>query len=278
MLDDAALDRFARDGYLVIPGAVPDDVVAACGRDVDAALRDAGVDPDDPATWTRPVVRLDCPLTRPFVDAARQPVLWEAYDALLGPGRWVEPAIVGGTIPVRFPHPDDPGDAGWHLDGGFAGPDGHYWIDRRSTGRGLLSLFLLTDVGDDDAPTELKVGSHHDVPAVLDAHGDAGASYLTVAEELPARTFGRPSSFATGRAGDVLVCHPFLVHRATWPHRGARPRAIAQPAVAQPEPFRLDGVDPSPVERTILAALGADASPLDGGPLTADPPGGTNGR
>ena len=25
---------------------------------------------------------------------------------------------------------------------------------------------------------------------------------------------------ATGRAGDVFLCHPFIVHTATWPHRG----------------------------------------------------------
>jgi hypothetical protein len=61
--------------------------------------------------------------------------------------------------------------------------------------------------------------------------------------------------FATGAAGDVFVCHPFLVHRATWPHRGTRPRAVAQPGVALLEPFRLDGVTPCPVERAILAGL-----------------------
>jgi hypothetical protein len=32
---------------------------------------------------------------------------------------------------------------------------------------------------------------------------------------------------ATGKAGDVFLCHPFMVHTATWPHRGAGPRMIA---------------------------------------------------
>ncbi|PYO17954.1 MAG: phytanoyl-CoA dioxygenase, partial [Candidatus Rokuibacteriota bacterium] len=30
----------------------------------------------------------------------------------------------------------------------------------QSRGRGLLVLFLFTDVGDQDAPTEILVGSH----------------------------------------------------------------------------------------------------------------------
>ena len=73
--------------------------------------------------------------------------------------------------------------------------------------------------------------------------------------------FWRPSTLcmmaahATGKAGDVFLCHPFMVHTATWPHRGARPRMIAQPAVNAPGGFVLDGSDPSPVARAIVEGL-----------------------
>jgi hypothetical protein len=61
---------------------------------------------------------------------------------------------------------------------------------------------------------------------------------------------------ATGAAGDVYVCHPFLVHRATWPHRGVAPRMIAQPEIGHLEPFALrDGPDVSAVEQAILRGL-----------------------
>jgi hypothetical protein len=76
----------------------------------------SGVDPDDPSTWTSPVVRLMCPWTEPFACAGTQPVLCSTYDQLLGADRWKRRPGVGGTIPVRFPHPDDPGDAGWHIE------------------------------------------------------------------------------------------------------------------------------------------------------------------
>jgi len=63
------------------------------------------------------------------------------------------------------------------------------------------------------------------------------------------------AAHATGKAGDVFLCHPFMVHTATWPHRGAGPRMIAQPAVNAPDGFVLDGSDPSPVARAIVMGL-----------------------
>jgi hypothetical protein len=55
----------------------------------------------------------------------------------------------------------------------------------------------------------------------------------------------------------VYVCHPFLIHRATWPHLGSGPRVVAQPEIAHHEPFALrDGTDVCAVERAILRGLG----------------------
>ncbi len=226
MLDDSTVDEFVRDGFITIRGAVPADVVARCRDDVSEALLVSGVDLDEPTTWTAPVVRIDCPETPAFAAAGTQQVLTDAYDQLVGAGRCWKREGVGGTIPVRFPSEVDPGDAGWHVDGSYEG-EGGYWLNVASKGRGLLCLFLLSDVGDRDAPTELKVGSHRDVAAIVDPLGETGAHFGDVSRRLPESTFGRASAFATGRAGDVLVCHPFLVHRATWPHRGTTARIMA---------------------------------------------------
>jgi len=150
----------------------------------------------------------------------------------------------------------DPGDAGWHIDGSYD-VDGQWWVNVHSRGRGLLALFLFTDVGDADAPTEILVGSHLDVPRVLAPFGAQGVFFGDVAEDLPASTFQRSRARATGRAGDVYVCHPFLVHRATWPHLGSGPRMVAQPAIAHHKPFVLrDGAAVCAVERAILCGLG----------------------
>jgi hypothetical protein len=53
----------------------------------------------------------------------------------------------------------------------------------------------------------------------------------------------------------VFLCHPFIVHTATWPHQGTTPRLMAQPGVEVPDGFALDGSDPSPVARAIVKGL-----------------------
>ena len=138
------------------------------------------------------------------------------------------------------------------FEGSYDGPGG-YWVNVRSRDRGLLALLLFSDVGPADAPTRLLVGSHLHVPEFLAPHGEAGTS--ADAEFWRPSTLCLPTAHATGNAGDAFLCHPFLVHTATWPHRGAAPRMIAQPAVHTPDGFTLDGTDPSPVARAIVTAL-----------------------
>ena len=61
---------------------------------------------------------------------------------------------------------------------------------------------------------------------------------------------------ATGEAGTVYLCHPFLVH-AAQPHRGILPRFIAQPPLLPAAPLMLERDDGaySPLERSIRNAL-----------------------
>lgn len=70
--------------------------------------------------------------------------------------------------------------------------------------------------------------------------------------ELPAR----PLALATGCAGDVYLCHPFLVH-AAQPHQGTNPRFMAQPPLLPAAPLELDRRDRAynAVERAIRRAL-----------------------
>lgn len=251
----ASIETFRTDGFLVVRGAVAPDVVRTCVDVIGNELRSRGVDPADPGTWSEPVVRLPCPEGPAFAAAGTSPALQKTYDALLGGGRWIVREGVGGTVPVRFPSPKDPGDAGWHIDGSYD-VDGRWWVNVHSRGRGLLALFLFTDVTQRDAPTEIIVGSHLDVPRLLARYGERGVFFGEVSGRLPRSTFRRPHAHATGHAGDVYVCHPFLVHRATWPHVGTRPRMVAQPSIALHEPFKLvDGREVCAVEQTILSGL-----------------------
>jgi len=76
-----------------------------------------------------------------------------------------------------------------------------------------------------------------------------------VSARLQPSVLCRRAAEATGRAGDVYLCHPFIVHTATWPHRGTAPRMMAQPGVAVPDAFALDGSDPAPVAQAIVQGV-----------------------
>lgn len=221
--------------------------------------------PKTPPTWTRPVVRIDSCAEEPFRRAANTPRLHGAYDQLAGAGRWVAPRGLG-TFSIRFPHHDDPGDTGWHLDGSYhVEGDTWPWLNLRSYGRALLMLFLLSDIGPNDAPTRIKVGSHLDVPPFLGSGGDPGRNLLELCQAMDEAgqldSPQRPEALATGSAGDVYLCHPFLIHGAQ-PHHGTGARFIAQPPLVPTGELDLDRHDDaySPVEIAVRHGLGLDTT------------------
>lgn len=245
--------QFMREGFLALRGAFSRALAAEC---VEVLWRLTGLDPRDRAGWTEPVLRVPGAGGPAFVSAINGPRLTAAIDALVGPGRW-QPRTGGyGTFPIRFPSPLDPGDTGWHVDGGFGDPP-WYRVNLASRGRALLLLMLFSDVGEHDAPTRARAGSHEDVARALAQVGPEGCA-LDVARQAPA-ALERPVVSLTGAAGDVFLCHPFLVHAASWPHRGERPRFLGQPAIHHPEGewaggFRYDAPGP-PVVEAVRRAL-----------------------
>lgn len=255
VLSDAQIDDFVHDGFVKIDDAFP-RTVADEARAI--LWRETGCNPDDPATWTQPVIRLGLYGQAPFAEAANTPSLHDAFDRLVGTGRW-QPRQNVGTFPVRFPSPGDPGDTGWHIDVSFGmdNPDFMEWrANVTSKGRALLMLFLFSDVGEKDAPTRIRAGSHLDMARMLAPAGEDGLTLRELAANGFSETEGRPEVLATGDAGTVYLCHPFLVHSAQ-PHRGTRPRFMAQPPLVPEEPLCLERADgnSSPVERAIRHAL-----------------------
>ena len=92
---------------------------------------------------------------------------------------------------------------------------------------------------------------------VLEPFGTAGAASQDLAAAgLVERSAHRPEALATGPAGTVYLCHPFLVH-AAQPHRGSTPRFLAQPELPPAEPFQLHRGDSNyaPVELAIRRGL-----------------------
>ena len=248
------IDGFLRDGYTMVRGAFDAATAAGCRAAIWEVLAGQGVTPDDRCTWRRPSIRINTPDSEPFRRAGGSPALSAAYDVLIGAGAWSPRPDVGGTVPVRFPSEENPGECGWHIEGSYD-HEGALWTNVRSRTRGLLALFLFSDVGPSDAPTKLILGSHRYAAAALATRGEAGMPANDVTDMLRPSTFCRATADAVGAAGDVILCHPFLVHTATWPHRGTEPRMMAQPGVYVADGFALDGSDRSPVARAIVEGM-----------------------
>lgn len=257
-LSGAEISQFIEEGFLRFEHAFPRELADECRE---LLWRGTGCEPGNPATWTHPVIRLGYQGQEPFRRAVNTPRLHASFDQLVGPGRWLPRADLG-TFPIRFPSSNAPGDDGWHVDASFPGEDPSSFFSWRvnvvSRGRALLMLFLFSDVGPDDAPTRLRVSSHLDVARMLEPEGEAGLSFLEVAKRLDT-TAGRPVAFATGEAGTVYLCHPFLVH-AAQPHHGTRPRFMAQPPLHAAQPIQLQREDGaySPVELAVRLGLGLE--------------------
>jgi len=252
-LSDAEVRHFIDHGFVRLDEAFSRELAEQCRAELWAQI---GLSPDEPQGWTRPVIRVAGMSSPPFVAAANTPKLHRAYDRLVGKGRWKVPQGLG-TFPIRFPSTELPGDDGWHVDMsfGFDAADFMDWrVNVKSSGRALLMLFLLSDVGPDDAPTRIRAGSHAIVARQLLPHGDGGLTLRELSADGYASTEECEEVPATGPAGTVYLCHPFLVHAAQR-HRGAVPRFMAQPPLLPAA--ELDPARPSsPVEIAIGAACG----------------------
>ena len=249
------IEHFITDGFARINNAFP---VEIANDVVDVLWNDIPFDRSDPKSWIEPVVRLGMYSQKPFIKSVNTSKLYSAFDQLVGVNRWM-PLESVGSFPVRFPSAKQPSDTGRHVDASFRGDDSSNYfewrINVRSKGRALLMLVLYSDVSENDAPTIIYKGSHIDVARILYPEGDEGLSFMSLAEKLKDLP-KHEEVFATGKAGTVYLCHPFLVHAAQQ-HKGTTPKFMAQPPLLLKTELQIDGYEYefAPVEQAIRLAL-----------------------
>ena len=185
-------------------------------------------------------------------------------------GRWVPRASLGGFV-VRFPHPDDPADTGWHLDGSFPSnrpdepPPGSLFewrINVRSRGASpahALSVFGCWREGRADA------NSSGIAPAGPSLAGSSGRKWHVHAGNIETSRdtslwHGRGRRHWTGGNGVFMSSLP----SACGPtYGGLTPHFLAQPPLLLNRPLELTRSDGkySQVEQAIRAGL-SDRRPL----------------
>jgi uncharacterized protein (DUF433 family) len=180
----------------------------------------------------------------PF-DRVMNPRLATAMDQLMGAGHWIFDGSFGWW-PVLLP--GFPGPGGWHVDG----ISQHHLT---APEKGLVTLFLFSDIEAGDGGTPMVRGSHRAVAHILAQAEPAGLSPDQLLSQLPPVDPAQVVEI-TGDAGDVAMLHPLMIH-GFGPNRGSRIRFACNPLIRLKQPMKLDRADGthSPVEDAVRRAL-----------------------
>ena len=286
VLTEAQVAEFIECGSVKLEEAFPRRNALAAQDFLWERLAERGVQKDNPATWTAPMVHLQETYTDPVFQACETERLADAVEDLVGAGRWAgrgEPAP-WGWWPVNFAlgaeKAWDVPTGGWHWDGqqfrhSVTAPD-----------QGLLLLPHFSEVVPHGGGTLVAEGSHEVVARLLSEYPDGvehGEALTRCPREHPwlAELLGVTPGDGTPRVerfmeqatvddwgtslrvaetiaspGDVILCHPFLYHAASQNHSGV-PRFMCNRTTPLRAPMRLERPDGdySPVEISIKNAL-----------------------
>ncbi|GBG31729.1 Hypothetical Protein FCC1311_079542 [Hondaea fermentalgiana] len=187
------------------------------------------------------------------------------HNGALGRDRWHEDKFGLGWWAISWPEEradkqEWGADGAWHVDGA------HFAHRLDSAEQALLPIFLFSDIGPECGGTALASGSHVAVTKVLmDATPEApqglpGSQVSKRAMRIPG-ALDQPVE-VRGKAGDVALCHPFLLHargKNFAPTEGTSGvRFIANPCVQFRERMRVglnaDAAQQCPIERAISEA------------------------
>ena len=127
LLSKKDIEHFIQNGFVRLNHVFSKDVANAA---LDILWNDLPCERSNPLTWSEPVIRLGMYTNEPFINSVNTPRLYNAFDQLIGKGKWI-PCQNVGTFPVRFPSSKQPNDTGKHVDASFPGNDFNNFLDFR---------------------------------------------------------------------------------------------------------------------------------------------------
>lgn len=265
--------HFVEHGHVVIKGALPKAMAdLACESAWTELKADYGVERTDPETWDwvskgrgrlRGYVRTQGSGAR-FLLKTHAPRAFAAQADVIGgvdrlPDRgnslfWSDNVVGNFRVPDGPTwRPPAPRQQGWHKDGH------HFRHFINSPEQGLLTVPIYTNIRAQSGGTFIACDSIAPVARLL-AQCPAGVHPDgTQAGYLIPGLIEQCSDFAelTGEAGDVVLVHPYMLHRVSV-NPSSRPRFIANMAVVLAQPMCFDRPRDdaySLVELAVLRAL-----------------------
>jgi hypothetical protein len=259
VLSAADYDHFLRFGFIhltdcfdVSPGSTPH-------RWVEESWARNGISPEDRSSW--PKDKIHMPSTERMTVREFSPKAFAAICELCGGESQVDTTEtwhngfianygLGRDLAWVAPGPEAPG---WHVDGDWF----LHFLDSRE--QGLLMVVLFSDIHPRGGGTFIACDSVPHVARFLAAHPEGVEPEGFPIPEIVSQC--RDFRETTGKAGDVFLLHPFIVHTSSYNHR-PEARFMINPSGVLNEPMRFDrrsdGSDYAPVERAVLTALGQD--------------------
>ena len=257
-LTESDVNHFVEKGHIVLQDCFPRELAEEWRG---FAFKRLGCAPDDPSTWETPRIHLPSMNRVPIQEVA--PRAWDAICDLVGgedriadpwgnsKPSWGDGFIINFSLGADTPwQPPSSEVSGWHKDGDFF----RHFLD--SPEQGLLTIVVWSDIYPKSGGTFVACDSVQHVAQRL----------YERPEGLPPGGFGKLigkcKDFAeiTGKAGDVVLLHPFILHAASQ-NPSRRARFITNPPVGLAEPMNFNRENPddfSPVELAVLDGLGKD--------------------
>ncbi|KAI5117178.1 hypothetical protein M0805_008157 [Coniferiporia weirii] len=251
--------QFLEKGYVKIENAVPLENIKRFSEDVWIRL---GYDPQDKSTWEKEKVHM--PRHREVVMKEFAPKAWAAICEILGGEEHIDPTLFesfGDSLICNFGSPEwenkesvDPRLLGnWHIDGDWF----RHFLDAGE--QAVTVVVLFNDIEPRAGGTFLAPDGLKNVVKWLYEHPEGSEAWPV--DETGARTvcdIHKCNEFVecTGKAGDVVIFHPFMPHSASKNYRRI-PRFITNPPVTLKGPLNLARENPDDYSLTELVILRA---------------------
>lgn len=247
-------EHFLERGFVLVPQCFSREAAQTL---IDKAWVRLGYDSNDSSTWTQK--RIHMPSIEGWDVREFAPKAWNVMCELLGGEEriqtpwWSDAFIANLGIGADEPwQPPSPQTKGWHKDGDFF----RHFLD--SPEQGLLTIVLWSDIEPRGGGTFLACDSVPVIARFLAQHPEGilpnGFNFSALVKEC------HDFHEATGKVGDVILIHPYLLHTVSQNHNG-KARFITNPPVSLKEPMNFNRSNPSeysPVEMAVLRGLGVE--------------------
>jgi hypothetical protein len=278
VLTETQIQGFLDKGYLVVQDCLNLDIA---NQWIDEAYERLGYDKHNPASWEKDIVWIDHKNQLPIRDIA--PKAWDALLDVIGGEDRLEPQIMqieskhfstinsfiwSDAFIINFHKgADQPWQApsakvgGWHKDGSYF----KHFLDSRE--QALLPIVLWSDMLHQGGGTFIAPDSVRLMAKFLKDHPEGVELKDFKFQEMIQQC--KEFEEVTGKAGDMVILHPFMLHASSQNVIG-KARFMSNPPVVLKEPMNLNRDNPddfSLLERATLHYLGLER--LDFQPTTA---------